>query len=45
MKIFHREAHEVTKAFKGLIRALVASKGLDPKTKQLIYIADDGSSR
>lgn len=39
MEIFLRETPEVAKAFEGLIMALVASKGLDPKTKQLIYIA------
>lgn len=37
--IFQKEAPEVAKAFDGLIQALIASKGLDPKTKQLIYIA------
>lgn len=39
MAIFQREAPEVAAAFNGLIMSLVASKGLDPKTKQLIYIA------
>ena len=39
MEIFRREAPEVAKAFDGLIMSLVASKGLDQKTKQLIYIA------
>jgi AhpD family alkylhydroperoxidase len=39
MDVFQREAPEVAAAFNGLIISLVASKGLDPKTKQLIYIA------
>jgi len=39
MEIFKKEAPEVANAFNGLIMSLVASKGLDPKTKQLIYIA------
>jgi alkylhydroperoxidase/carboxymuconolactone decarboxylase family protein YurZ len=39
MAIFKREAPEVAAAFNGLIMSLVASKGLDQKTKQLIYIA------
>jgi AhpD family alkylhydroperoxidase len=39
MEIFQNEAPEVAKAFNGLIMSLVASKGLDQKTKQLIYIA------
>lgn len=39
MDLFLKEAPEVAEAFNGLIRALVASKGLDQKTKQLIYIA------
>lgn len=39
MEVFQQEAPEVAEAFNGLIQALVASKGLDPKTKQLIYIA------
>ncbi|HEX3000883.1 MAG TPA: carboxymuconolactone decarboxylase family protein [Methanoregula sp.] len=39
MEVFRNEAPEVAEAFNGLINALVASKGLDPKTKQLIYIA------
>lgn len=39
MELFKREAPEVAKAFDGLILSLVASKGLDQKTKQLIYIA------
>ena len=39
MELFHKEAPEVADAFNGLIQSLIASKGLDPKTKQLIYIA------
>ena len=39
MEVFQQEAPEVAKAFDGLIQSLVASKGLDEKTKQLIYIA------
>jgi len=39
MEVFRNEAPEVAEAFNGLINALVASKGLDQKTKQLIYIA------
>jgi alkylhydroperoxidase/carboxymuconolactone decarboxylase family protein YurZ len=39
MEIFQKEAPGVAKAFEGLIQSLVDSKGLDEKTKQLIYIA------
>ncbi len=39
MEIFRQEAPEVAKAFDGLIQSLVNSKGLDEKTKQLIYIS------
>jgi alkylhydroperoxidase/carboxymuconolactone decarboxylase family protein YurZ len=39
MELFQKEAPEVAAAFNNLIMALVASKGLDQKTKQLIYIA------
>jgi AhpD family alkylhydroperoxidase len=39
MELFQKEAPEVAAAFNSLIMALVASKGLDQKTKQLIYIA------
>ena len=39
MELFQREAPEVAKAFNGLIMSLVASKGLDQKTKQIVYIA------
>jgi len=36
--VFKNEAPEVAKAFDGLIQSLIQSKGLDAKTKQLIYI-------
>lgn len=39
MEIFQKEAPEVSKAFDDLINAIRNSKGLDEKTKQLIYIA------
>jgi alkylhydroperoxidase/carboxymuconolactone decarboxylase family protein YurZ len=39
MELFRQEAPEVAAAFNNLIMALVASKELDQKTKQLIYIA------
>lgn len=39
MEVFRQEAPDVAAAFDGLIKSLVASKGLDEKTKQLIYIA------
>jgi len=39
MELFQKEAPEVAAAFNNLILSLVASKGLDQKTKQLIYIA------
>ncbi|MDD1725033.1 MAG: carboxymuconolactone decarboxylase family protein [Methanospirillum sp.] len=39
LELFKQEAPDVASAFDGLIQALVASKGLDEKTKQLIYIA------
>ena len=38
MEVFSKEAPEVAAAFNGLIQSLVASKGIDQKTKQLIYI-------
>lgn len=44
MELFQREAPEVAKAFNGLIEAIVASRGLDAKTKQLIYIAIKAST-
>lgn len=39
MELFQKEAQEVTAAFNGLIKSLVASKGLDGKTRKLIYLA------
>jgi alkylhydroperoxidase/carboxymuconolactone decarboxylase family protein YurZ len=39
MELFQKEAPEVAAAFNTLIMALVASKGLDQKTKQMIYIS------
>ena len=39
MEVFRREAPEVAAAFNDLIMSLVGTKGLDTKTKQLIYIA------
>ena len=39
MEVFQSEAPDVARAFDGLIQSLVGTKGLDPKTKQLIYIA------
>ena len=39
MEVFQREAPEVAAAFNGLIMSLVGTKGIDQKTKQLIYIA------
>jgi alkylhydroperoxidase/carboxymuconolactone decarboxylase family protein YurZ len=39
MELFQREVPEVAAAFNGLIQSIVASPGLDQKTKQLIYIA------
>ena len=44
MEVFQREAPEVAAAFNSLVMALVASKGLDAKTKQLIYIAMKASA-
>jgi alkylhydroperoxidase/carboxymuconolactone decarboxylase family protein YurZ len=38
IETFYREAPEVSKAFDGLIDALKNTKGLDDKTKQLVYI-------
>ncbi len=38
LDVFQKEAPEVAKAFDGLIEALKNTNGLDPKTKQLIYI-------
>jgi AhpD family alkylhydroperoxidase len=44
LEIFRAEAPDVAKAFDDLISAIVASKGLDEKTKQLIYIAMKASN-
>jgi alkylhydroperoxidase/carboxymuconolactone decarboxylase family protein YurZ len=44
MEVFRDEAPEVAEAFNGLIQSLVASKGIDQKTKQLIYIAMKASA-
>ena len=38
IEAFYKEAPEVSKAFDGLIEALKNTKGLDAKTKQLVYI-------
>jgi alkylhydroperoxidase/carboxymuconolactone decarboxylase family protein YurZ len=38
IEIFYKEAPAVSKAFDGLIQALRDTKGLDDKTKQLVYI-------
>jgi alkylhydroperoxidase/carboxymuconolactone decarboxylase family protein YurZ len=38
LEVFQKEAPEVAKAFDGLIQALKDTTGLDPKTKQLVYI-------
>jgi len=39
MDLFQKEAPEVAAAFNSLITSLVDRKGLDAKTRQLIYIA------
>ncbi|MCO7126948.1 carboxymuconolactone decarboxylase family protein [Sporolactobacillus shoreicorticis] len=39
MDFFMKEAPEAAQAFNGLIKSLSESKGLDPKTKQLIYVS------
>ncbi|EKD45587.1 MAG: carboxymuconolactone decarboxylase [uncultured bacterium] len=36
--VFQKEAPEVANSFNGLIQTIIQTKGLDPKTKQLIYI-------
>lgn len=38
LDIFQKEAPEVAEAFDGLINSLKNTKGLDAKTKQLVYI-------
>lgn len=37
-EVFKEEAPEVFNAFNGLVQSLINTKGLDQKTKQLIYI-------
>ena len=39
MQVFNEEAPEVAKAFGGLIQAVAAMPALEPKVKELIYIA------
>ncbi|MDR2497322.1 MAG: carboxymuconolactone decarboxylase family protein [Tannerellaceae bacterium] len=39
MQVFNEEAPDVAQAFGGLIRAVAAMPALEPKIKQLIYIA------
>lgn len=39
MELFLKESPEVANAFNNLIKSLIELKGLDAKTKQLIYIA------
>lgn len=39
MELFQSEAPDVAQAFNNLIGALSSTKGLDSKTRQLIYIA------
>ncbi len=38
LEIFKQEAPEVQEAYASVINSLIASKGLDAKTKQLVYI-------
>jgi len=38
LETFTMEAPEIQKAYAGFIQSLVSDKGLDNKTKQLIYI-------
>ncbi|MGK7393886.1 MAG: carboxymuconolactone decarboxylase family protein [Candidatus Cyclobacteriaceae bacterium M3_2C_046] len=38
IEVFQQEAPEVAEAYDGLIEALKNKQGLDPKTKQLLYI-------
>lgn len=44
LEIFQAEAPDIARAFDDLIKAIAASKGLDEKTKQLIYIAMKASN-
>lgn len=38
IETFKKEAPEVSEAFNNLINSLIKTKGLDAKTKQLVYI-------
>lgn len=38
LEVFKNESPEVSDAFNGLIETLKNTNGLDPKTKQLIYL-------
>lgn len=38
LELFREEAPDVAAAFDGLVQSLVASPGLDSKTKHLVYI-------
>ena len=38
LEVFYREAPSVASAFDGLVQSLIQTKGLDEKTKQLVYI-------
>ncbi len=42
MEVFQKEAPEVAAAFNGLIQSLVATKGLDQKTKQTALYCHEG---
>lgn len=37
-EVFQQEAPEVFAGFDSLIKSLISTRGLDPKTKQLIYL-------
>ena len=39
LEVFKQEAPEIQEAYAGVINAIIASNGLDAKTKQLVYIA------
>jgi len=39
LEVFKNEAPEIQEAYAEVINALIKAKGLDAKTKQLIYIA------
>jgi len=38
MQLLQKEAPELQKAFHGVVQAVSESNGLDPKTKQLIFL-------